>query len=271
MFMARMVGAVSLNRRRAARPSAAKGLTSELGHSRGLTGPRRLPVPVNGVLRTGEHVSKVPGADIHHYSAQSLRPSVNTIRYSPLSVIRENVVAVLHHRVAREPALRVVFLRRIVRCSGGLKRIGRGVIVELGPSPSAAVREPLAVLHHETSVKLGTWHRWLTGIRLLNFRVPMNFRHLGAVWERLAIAGHAFLIGVDHYRIPHDHSDLASVLTDRDHWPVLVSPKLREPEATWYLHSVFVLRGNRDTSRQNGDRYRNTETDQRAFFIVASP
>jgi hypothetical protein len=30
------------------------------------------------------------------------------IRYSPLSVLRENVVAVLHHRVAREPALRIV-------------------------------------------------------------------------------------------------------------------------------------------------------------------
>src|SRR3981189_1093661 len=212
------------------------------------------------------HVSKVPCADIHHYSAQSLRPSVNTIRYSPLSILREYVVAVLHHRVAREPALRVVFLRRSVRCSGGLKRIGRRVIVELAPSPSAAVREPLAVLHHETNVLLGTWHRWRTGVRLLYFRVPMNFRHLGAVWERLAIAGHAFLIGVDHYRIPYDHSDLASVLTDRDHWPVLVSPKLREREAIRHLHSVFVLRGNRDTSRQNGDRYRNTETDQRAFF-----
>jgi hypothetical protein len=111
--------------------------------------PSALPLKAD-ILRKGRHVSKVPGADIHHYSAQSLRPSVNTIRYSPLSVIRENVVAVLHHRVAREPALRVVFLRRIVRGSGGLKRIGRRVIIELGPSPSAAVREPRAVLHHES-------------------------------------------------------------------------------------------------------------------------
>src|SRR5258708_26723802 len=188
------------------------------------------------------------------------------IRCSPLSVLRENVVAVLHHRVARDPALRVVFLRRVVRYSGGLKRIGRRVIVESAPSPSAAVREPLAVLHHEINVMLGAWHRWLTGVRLLFFRVSMNFRHLGAVRERLAIAGHAFLIGVDHYRIPYDHSDLASVLTDRDHWPVLVSPKLREREPVRYLHSVFVLRGNRDTSRQDGDRHRNTVNDQRAFF-----
>jgi hypothetical protein len=48
--------------------------------------------------------------------------------------------------------------------------------------------------------------------------------------------------------------------------PYAVWYKLREREAIRYLHSVFVLRGNRDTSRQNGDRYRNTETDQRAFF-----
>src|SRR6266481_6875603 len=152
------------------------------------------------------------------------------IRYSPLSVLRENVVAVLHHRVAREPALRVVFLRRIVRDSGGLKRIGRRVIAERAPSPSAAVREPLAVLHHEINVMLGTWHRWLTGVRLLFFRVPMNFRHLGAVRERLAVAGHAFLIGVDHWRIPHDHSDLAAGRTDRDDWPAFVSPELGECE-----------------------------------------
>jgi hypothetical protein len=45
-------------------------------------------------------------------------------RHSPLSVLREYIVAILHHRVAREPALRVVFPRRIVRCVGGPKSIG---------------------------------------------------------------------------------------------------------------------------------------------------
>jgi hypothetical protein len=53
--------------------------------------------------------------------------------YSPLSVLREYVVAVLHHRVAREPALRVVLLRRIVRYGGGPKRIGRRVMLERAP------------------------------------------------------------------------------------------------------------------------------------------
>src|SRR5258706_4220892 len=188
------------------------------------------------------------------------------IVYSPLSVLREYVVVVLHHRVASEPALRVVFLRRFGGCGRGLKRIGRRVIVERAPSPSPAIREPLAVLHPEINVMLRTWHGWLTGVRLLLFRCPMNFRHFRAVRERLAIAGHAFLIGVDHCRIPHDHSNKAFVLTDRDHRPVLVSPELREGEPIRYLQSVLVLRGNRGTNCQDGDRRRNAEADQRAFF-----
>ena len=82
------------------------------------------------------------------------------------------------------------------------------------PTPSAAVGEPLAVLHHEINVMLGPWHHWLTGVRLLFFWDSMDFRHPGAVWERLTVTGHALLIGVDHYGIPQDRSDLASVLTD---------------------------------------------------------
>src|SRR4029077_20244742 len=98
---------------------------------------------------------------------------------------------------------------------------------------SAAVREPLAVLHHEIDVVLRTWHRRLTGIGLLLFRVPVDFGHLGAVRERLAVAGHAFLIGIDHDGIAHDHSDLAAVLADRDDWPV----------SARNLQGVLVLRG----------------------------
>ena len=65
---------------------------------------------------------------------------------------------------------------------------------------------------------------------------------------------------------PHDHSNKAFVLTDRDHRPVLVSPEFREREPIRHLQSVLVLRGNRGTSRQDGDRHRNAQTDQRAFF-----
>src|SRR5882724_3158456 len=66
---------------------------------------------------------------------------------SPLPVVSENIISRLHDRVAREPALGVVALRRLVSQGGGRERIGRGVILERGPSPSAAVREPLAILH----------------------------------------------------------------------------------------------------------------------------
>jgi len=38
----------------------------------------------------------------------------NPVPCSPVSVLRENVIAALHYRVAGEPALRVVFLRRRV-------------------------------------------------------------------------------------------------------------------------------------------------------------
>src|SRR6478736_2752779 len=72
---------------------------------------------------------------------------------SPLPVIRENVISRLRSRMAREPALGVVPLRRRASCGAGLERIGRGVVVEHGPSPSAAVREPLAVLLHEIYVQ----------------------------------------------------------------------------------------------------------------------
>jgi hypothetical protein len=72
----------------------------------------------------------------------------------------------------------------------------------------------------------------------------MDLRHLSAIWDSLAVAGHAFLIGIDHYRIPHDHSDQAFVLTDRDYWPAFVSPELGEREPAGHLKGVLVLRGN---------------------------
>src|SRR5215469_8132907 len=77
---------------------------------------------------------------------------------SPLLVVRENVISCLHDRVAPEPALGVVPLRRLVGRGGGRERIGRSVVVERGPSPSAAVREPLAVLHHEVDVMQACRH-----------------------------------------------------------------------------------------------------------------
>src|SRR5271170_4276921 len=82
---------------------------------------------------------------------------------SPVPVIRENVVFCLHCRVAREPAFGVGPLRWLVLQRAGRERIGRCVIVERAVAPSAAVREPLAVLDHQINVMLGTWQRWRTG------------------------------------------------------------------------------------------------------------
>src|SRR5260370_5319464 len=96
---------------------------------------------------------------------------------SPLGVLRENVVLLLHYRVAREPALGVVPLRRLVRRCAEPERIGRGVILKLAISPSAAVREPLVILHHEVNVMQSAGHQRLTGGRLVLFRVPMDLRH----------------------------------------------------------------------------------------------
>src|SRR5690242_2356406 len=178
--------------------------------------PDRLDVDRHHVEAPNSLLSGVPLTSA--ISTQMVRSSVDrAFAASPVSVIGEHVISCLHLRVARQPALRVVCLRRIVGYGGGPKCIGSRVVLERGPPPPAAVRELPAVLHHEINIMLCTWHRWLTGIRLLFFRVPMDFGHLGAIGERLAVAGHAFLVGVDHYGVAQDHSYLASVLTDRDY------------------------------------------------------
>src|SRR5262245_35156429 len=107
---------------------------------------------------------------------------------SPLAVIREHVISCLHYRVACESALGIVSLRWVAGQGTGRERVGRGVIVEHGISPSTAILEPLAVLHHEVDVMQRRWHRRCRE-RLQLFRVVMDLRHLGAVGKRLAVAG----------------------------------------------------------------------------------
>src|SRR5262252_4803433 len=182
-----------------------------------------------------------PKADIHR-ARRDVRfvPKADIIPRSPVAVLCKNVIPVLHYRVAREPALGVVSLRRRFRLIAGPKRIGRRVILERGPPPSAAIREPLAVLLHEMGVQRGTRHHWLTGVRVLFFRVPMDFCQHGTVWERLAIAGHASPKGGDCGGIPCDHSEHPAVLTYRDDRPVFVSPELGAPgTSTVYLSIEF--------------------------------
>jgi hypothetical protein len=108
---------------------------------------------------------------------------------SPLRVPRENIVLLLHYRMAPEPALGTVPLRRLILKCAGPERVGRGVILKLGISPSAAVCEPLAILRHEINVMQGVRYQRLTRGRLILFRVPMDLRHFGAVGKRFAITG----------------------------------------------------------------------------------
>src|SRR5213596_1919608 len=102
------------------------------------------------------------------------------------------------------------------------------------PSPPAAVREPLAVLYHEVDVMLRTRHGRGREYRHL-CRDPMDFRHLGAVGERLAVPGNARPIGLDHHGISEDRSNRRSVLANGHKVPGLVSPELRECKPTRHL------------------------------------
>ncbi len=42
---------------------------------------------------------------------------------------------------------------------------------------------------------------------LVLFRGPMDFRHLGPIWDRLTVAGNAGPVGVDHHGIAEDHRE----------------------------------------------------------------
>src|SRR5262245_3792939 len=84
----------------------------------------------------------------------------------------------------------------------------------------------------------------------------MDLRHLGTVWERLAVARNAGQVGVDHHGISEDHSDQLVVLTDGNNLPAFVSSELREREPTWHSDGVLVLLGKGYTA-QDGEDYCN--------------
>src|SRR5271155_874460 len=125
---------------------------------------RILPMSVEMLLRFVALVGEPQGGIgrgsvpiVDHYSGTRTGSVARSAKHhsSPMPVIGENVISRLHYRVAREPALGVVPLRRFARQGAGRERIGRSVIVEPGVSPPAAVGEPLAALHHEVHVMLG--------------------------------------------------------------------------------------------------------------------
>jgi hypothetical protein len=65
----------------------------------------------------------------------------------------------------------------------------------------------------------------------------MDLRHLGAVGERLAVAGRAGLVRVDHRGVPEDHGQRRSV-AEANHLPGLVSPEFGERETTGHANAV---------------------------------
>ena len=123
-------------------------------------------------------------AAMHQYDVPDLSRFLEHVlflsfRFQRLPVLGEDVVSLLHDRVAR----RIHTWRRspAAACrswSAGLNLSDRGVILERGPSPPAAVREPLAVLHHEVDVMLRARHR-RGGERLQLLRGPVDLGHLG--------------------------------------------------------------------------------------------
>src|SRR5437773_545569 len=171
---------------------------------------------------------------------------------SATPVIREDVVSRLHDRVAPQSTLGVVRLRWRVGRGSRREPPGRGIILERGPSPPTVIREPLAVLHHKVDVMQRARHR-RCGEGLQLFRVPVDLRHSGAVGERLAVARNAGPVGVDHHGIGEDRSQQASVLTNGENLPVLVSPELGEREPTRHLHGVLVLGGQGAAAQRTDD------------------
>jgi hypothetical protein len=164
----------------------------------------RLLVQPPNLLAYASFISITPVLGILSCFSLLLRALVSAL---PMPVICENVVSRLYGRGAREPALGVVPLRRLASQGAGSERIGCSVIVEHGLSPPAAVREPLAVLHHEIDIMLGAWHRRCRE-RLQLFRVPMDLCHLGPSGNGLPLAGMPGLVGLDHHRISNDHKSV---------------------------------------------------------------
>src|SRR6202035_5407002 len=92
-------------------------------------------------------------------------------------------------RVARGTTLGVVRLGRTIGYCARSECLGRDVVLKRGISPSAAVREPLAIFHHDIGVMEGIRHQRLTWLRFALLRNPMDFGDFGAIGEGLAVSG----------------------------------------------------------------------------------
>jgi hypothetical protein len=91
----------------------------------------------------------------------------------------------------------------------------------------------------------------------------MDFDHFRAVGERLAVAGDAGLVRVDHRGIAKNHRERLAAIAEGNGLPALVSPELGEREPIRHFEGVLILGGDRRPGGHAGERYRDTRADQR--------
>src|SRR4029453_12490258 len=102
----------------------------------------------------------------------------------------EDVILALHRNVA---CLAAVGWGVLVGCP----LVGLGVIVEERVPPAAGLRKPLAVLLDDESLGEYVGHIDVERLHGGLLRLPLQLHDLGALGERLAVAGHAGLVSLD--------------------------------------------------------------------------
>ncbi len=112
--------------------------------------------------------------------------------------------------------------------------------MKIAIAPPVAVSESLAVLQHELNVPQATRHKWSARLRHVLRRYTVHLCHLGAVRERLAIAGNPALEGVYDRRISKNRRDIWSILANRDHRPIFESLELGKRKTA--RHSSVTMR-----------------------------
>src|ERR1700722_6852832 len=138
------------------------------------------------------------------------------VRSSPLSVRCKNVIFCRHYGVAREPTLGVGPLRRLIRLCAGPERLGRGIVLKLGISPSAAVREPLAILHHEINIMKTGGNQGLAGFRNILCSVPVYLPLFGPAGEGLPVTRKSCLVASNHRGFSEEHSNPPAIAERND-------------------------------------------------------
>src|SRR5215467_7441873 len=141
--------------------------------------------------------------------------------------------------MACEPALGAAWIK-----FGRLKRVGRWVISPLGICPSVRVRKSLGVLFDEGKRFQGIRHVDEIGGHRIPFERPLDLCDLGAVGEKLAVAGKTAPESLHHYGVGDDHLDRGLGLADGDVLPLFVAPEGRKPTPSRYFQLVPVLQCN---------------------------